>query len=198
MVKDSSIYKLDGGYPDAELKRASFYSSDTKITCYKITYNKKYLTLTHQNILGTLLSLSITKESIGDILPEQGIFFSISEIEAEIRYSFNKISNVNITLEIINPINVKSERRFQDLRFTSESLRLDLVVSKITKLSRKESNNLIEQNLIKVNHLITNKHTKLVSDEDIISIRKFGRFIIKDTHKTNKKGKIIVEYAKYI
>ncbi len=82
--------------------------------------------------------------------------------------------------------------------FSVSSLRLDSIVSKITKKSRNISSLMIEDDLIKVNHLTSNKYTKLVNEEDVISIRKYGRFIIKDTKSTSKKGKIVVKYGKYV
>ncbi len=57
---------------------------------------------------------------------------------------------------------------------------------------------MIIDDLIKVNHLISNKNTKNLNEEDIISIRKYGRYIIKDTKNTSKKGKIVVKYGKYV
>ncbi len=197
-LKDKSILKLDGGYPDSELKRANFYcNEDIMITCFKIHYNKKYLTLTHQNILGTLLSLSITRDSIGDILSEDGIFFVISELREYILKELTIISNVKIELEEINGSNVKRHIKLKETISSIDSLRLDLVVSKICKISRKESNVFIESDLVKVNHVIVNKNTKLIGDNDILSIRKYGRFIILDTSKTSKKGKIIMKYGKF-
>ncbi len=79
-LKNKVFFKFYGGYENSDLKRALLYrDSDPFITCFKIIYNEKYLSLTHQNILGTLLSLSITKDSIGDILASDNVFFIISE-----------------------------------------------------------------------------------------------------------------------
>jgi len=196
LVKDKSLYNLEGGYPEAELKRAYFYHQDNLISCFKITANK-HITLTHQNILGTLLSLSITKDSIGDILPKQGIFFTTKEIEKEVLNSFTKINNVPIEISLYNN-DIKSEQELSEARFTTDSMRLDLIVSKITCKSRNESNDIIKRELVKVNHIVTTKHTKTITENDIISIRKYGRYIILDNKNTSKKGKIIVKYAKYI
>lgn len=198
-VKDKSILKLEGGYPNSELKRANFYcDEDIMITCFKINYNKKYLELTHQNILGTLLSLSITKDSIGDIISEDGIFFIISELKDYIIKEFTSISNVKIELEEINGSNVKRQVKLEETTSYIDSLRLDLIVSRICKMSRKESIAYIEADFVKVNHFVVNKNTKLIVDNDILSIRKYGRFIILDTSKTSKKGKIIIKYGKFV
>ena len=132
-LKNKVFFNLDGGYENSELKRAVIYQdSDPFITCFKIKYNEKYLTLTHQNILGTLLSLSITKESIGDILASESIFFIISELKEFIKNDFTKINNVAIELEEVESTNVKRVVEFEFNSFTVSSLRLDSIVSKIT------------------------------------------------------------------
>ena len=61
LTKTEDIH-LYGGYDDAERKRAYFYTEQQDdITCFQIIYPEKHLTITHQNILGTLLSFSITR-----------------------------------------------------------------------------------------------------------------------------------------
>ncbi len=194
--KDVLLY---GGYPDAEKKRAYFYQDiQDDIVCFKIVHNQKYLELTHQNILGTLLSNSITTDSIGDILPKQGLFFVTKEISKEIIQSFTKISNVAIELEVYNKEDIISEKELEELRTTLDSLRLDLVISKICKISRSKANVMLMKELIKINHQVLTKSTITIKEFDTISIRKYGRFIIKDTKNTSKKGKIIVKYGKYV
>ena len=198
-LKNKVFFKFYGGYKNSELKRAVIYKdSDPYIICFKILYNEKYLSLTHQNILGTLLSLSITKESIGDILANENVFFITSELKEYIINEFTKINNVSIELIEINSFALERKIDLEMNSFTLSSLRLDSIVSKITKKSRVLASEMILNDLVKVNHLIVNKNTKSINEEDVISIRKYGRFIIKDTKITSKKGKIIVKYGKYV
>lgn len=198
-LKNKVFFKLDGGYQSSELKRGILYKdNDSNITCFQIVYNKKYLSLSHQNILGTLLSLSITKESIGDIIASEGTFFIISELKEFIINEFNKINNVSIELVVVEGYNEERVIELEMNSFTVSSLRLDSIISKITKKSRNECSEMINSDLVKVNHLISNKVTKSINEEDVISVRKYGRFIIKDTKKTSKKGKIVVKYGKYV
>lgn len=198
-LSNKVFFRLAGGYNNSELKRAIiFEDSNDLITCFKIKYNEKYLKLSHQNILGTLLSLSITKESIGDIIPSESVFFIISELKEFIINEFVKINNVAIELEEVDGSNLIRDIELEVNSFTVSSLRLDSIVSKITKKSRNEASFMISTDLIKVNHLISNKNTKSLNENDIISIRKYGRFILQDTKKTSKKGKIVVKYGKYI
>lgn len=199
VIRNELDYVLDGGYPDAERKRAKFYDDDNiMITCFKISYNGNYLTLSHQNVLGSLMALQIQREAIGDIIVPDGVFFVISELKEYILREFTMIGSIPITLEETNGRNVKHHVSLQEFTSYMDSLRLDLVISRITKLSRKQSVEYIENDMIKVNQLITTKHTKILGENDVISIRKYGRFILLDTSRTSRKGKIIVKYGKYV
>lgn len=151
ILKNKIFYRLYGGYDGCELKRAVIYKdSDPFITCFKIIYNDKYLTLTHQNILGTLLSLSITKDSIGDILVRNDAFFITSELKEFIQNEFLKINNVSIDLLEIDGSSFKKELNLEIGSFTVNSLRLDSIVGNITKKSRTIASDMILNDFVKV------------------------------------------------
>ncbi len=188
---------FDGGHNDAERCRA-YINKQEEIICFKISSNDRFLHLTHQNILGSLLALNIKREAIGDIIPKEHVFFCIGELQSFIEKQFTMIGRSNISLQKIDGSSLIKTDELEHHRISVESLRLDLIISKITKLSRKESVLLIENDQVKKNHLPINKITSLVSEQDILSIHRFGRFVILDTKNRSKKGKIVVIYGKYI
>ena len=70
--KNSGIEVVfDGGFSNSDYKRCAIfpvcYDVDLKVSVYEISYLKKYLTPNHRMVLGTLMSLGIKRESIGDI-----------------------------------------------------------------------------------------------------------------------------------
>lgn len=198
-IRNDSIIHFFGGYPESERKRAYFNMEPIDdISCFKIVYPNSHLTLTHQNILGTLLSLSITKDSIGDILPKQGVFFITTEIKEEIVQSFVAINRVPIELIEIDGNSVHSEQEYANFQLISDSLRLDLIVSKIAGCSRTQSVALVEKEMVKINQIIITKSTKQIQKDDVLSIRGYGRFVIDDTSQRTRKQKIVVKYRKFI
>lgn len=198
IIKYNPTITLEGGYQEAERKRALFNLKTPLITCFKIIYNQKHLQLTHQNILGSLLSLNITRDSIGDILPTGGYFFITEEIEQEVLLSFTSINRVPITLEKYDPTDLKSEIKTEEYQTTVASKRLDNIITKIIKKSRTEALEYLQKEYIKVNHQITTKPSKTIKDLDVISVRRFGRYQIIDSNNHSKKGKIIIKYIKFI
>ena len=191
-------YQLVGGYINPEYKRFLLNVDDPKITCFYIEHNSNYLTLTHRNILGTLLSLGIERNTIGDILVEESVFFCTSEIKDFLLQEFTAIAHQPINLKEIDGTHVKRQIKLEEYQSFVDSMRLDLVISRICAISRDKAKLMIENELIKVNHQVTLKPTKLIQEDDILSIRKHGRYIITDTSKRSKKNKIMMIYHKFI
>ncbi|QMS85838.1 YlmH/Sll1252 family protein [Candidatus Xianfuyuplasma coldseepsis] len=199
LVPQSDRIVMDGGYPEAERKRLYLNTtSEDGIVCFRIHANDRFLELRHQNILGSLMSLSISRDSIGDILPRQQVFFVTSEIADEIRQSFRQIDRVTITLEEIDGAMIQPEQEYKSLTAIVPSMRLDNVVAKMTKTSRNLVQEWILAEQIHVNHFVVTKATKQITENDIVSIRHHGRFIIDDTSSRTKKGKIVINYRKFV
>lgn len=189
---------FDGGYSNPERTRAFISQLPSGIVCFKIEYNENFLTLTHQNILGSLLSLNVKREVIGDILAEDSCFFVTEEMTPFIIKEFTKIGNHPITLTIFDGRMLERKINLEEHVIYIDSLRLDLVVSKLIRKSRNEANLLIDNDMVQVNHMVASKATKTINENDVLSIRKYGRFILLDTSKTSKKNKIVLKYGKFI
>ncbi|PAT01854.1 hypothetical protein CI105_05045 [Candidatus Izimaplasma bacterium ZiA1] len=193
-------YVLDGGYNNPELKRliVSYNNEFIKnVSCFKITLNDNFV-LTHQNILGSLIALGISKESIGDIIPLDNVFFIKTELDNLIINEFRKIGNNIISISKVDGSNYIRTINYQDFTIITKSLRLDLVVSKIINKNREFAKELIENDLVKINHKPFTNKTKQVNVGDIISIRKYGRYIIKNDSLRTKKDNIVLSIGKFV
>jgi len=197
-LKYTVDFSIDGGYSNFERARAYINTDIGSISCFKITLRSSFSTLTHQNILGSLLALNIKRETIGDIIAEESVFYIISELDSFIVQEFTSIGNSPIELEKIDGSSFARQETLEENKAFVDSLRLDLIVSKIINGSRKDAAFLIESELVQLNHNPVTKTSKTVAENDIISIRKKGRFKILNTQKTSKKGKIILIYGKFI
>ena len=85
------LLQFNGGSDFVERKRALIYpdyyspeSSDFNISLYDISYPKKFVTLEHRQILGTLMSLGVKREKFGDIIvtDERIQFIAAGEMDA--------------------------------------------------------------------------------------------------------------------
>ena len=77
------------------------------------------------------------------------------------------------------------------------SLRLDVLVSAFSHLSRAKAQQLIKNGLVKVNHLVLEDCSYLCYNNSVISIRGHGRFLFQDVTKKTKKDNFVITAAKY-
>ncbi len=186
-----------GGYDNAQ--RVVFGANATDkysfpISAIKFTYKKEYK-LSHRDFLGALMALGIERDTIGDILVFDGeaVVFVKSEISQFIIEQIEKIGKVGIKSSIIDARDFEYESDFEILNFTISSLRLDVFVSAVCSLSRDKSQKLITFGAVSVNHRIVNNTSKTIDVSDVITIKKFGKFVFTENNGLSKKGKIKIE-----
>ena len=100
---------------------------------------------------------------------------------------FTKAGRVNLNFERVELADVAIEKKYEDFEIVSSSFRLDSIVAKITNKSRSKVKEFLDQDFIKLNHVIVRNGEKNCAIQDIISIRKYGRFVVKE-YKQNKKS----------
>lgn len=194
-----------GGMEGAELKRALIYhemdeitQDDFQIVLLKITYNKTFTTITHQDLLGALMHLGIKREAYGDFVFEDGIaFFACDKALAQyIQMHLTRVkkSKVHCTIET-KPIT--RQQQFQTKHVSIPSYRLDVLIGEAYHLSRKEARDLILSKKVKVNYKEVVQCDFLCHNNYIVSVRHYGRFKLNDLQRINKKGKMIIELMYY-
>lgn len=156
--------------------------------------------LSHRDFLGAILSLNIKSETVGDILVGDGIavVFVTNAVAPLILNELCKIGRVGVKAEIGLPDVLPINEQFEEIHSTVASLRCDCVVSAVTGLSREKAAFLIESKRFSLNHFECVNVSKLLKENDVLSIRGYGRFILGECGETTKKGRIKVNIKKYI
>lgn len=165
-----------------------------------IKYNRKFNSISHKDILGSILSLKIDRQLIGDIYcsEELDYFECNKEIANYIINNMTKIKNTKVVLQEVDDL-ITKDIKFKEQQAFVSSLRLDLVVKHICNISREQAKELILQELVKVNYYENTNFSYNVCNQDLISIRKYGRFIIDlENIRYSKKDKIVLKWKKYI
>lgn len=197
LIKDRIPHLEDcvfwGGFDDAQ--RVIFGSNtqnkaDFPIVAIKFTYKKEFK-LNHRDFLGALMAVGIDRTTVGDILTFEGysIVFVKSEIAQYVLREVSKIGRVGISSSVqdIDEINFVSD--FEIIDLTVSSLRLDVLVSALCNLSREKSQSLIKADFVSVNHRITDNVSANLKVGDVITIRKYGKFVFTEEKGFSKKGK---------
>jgi len=195
---DEVEYIEYGGYEDAERKIIiifPFYQvkEDIPLGLSFLKISGDLGDLSHKDYLGAILNLGIDRNKIGDILVNGDYGFVIvkKEIGDFILYNLQKIGNKNTKINYVSSKElIIPEVQYKEIREFLSSLRLDVVISASYNLSRKDSMNIIKSGNVKVNWEPIDKPSLELKIGDIVSVRRYGRFMLYDIEGTSKKGRL--------
>ena len=157
--------------------------------------------IVHRDVLGSLLSLGISRSKVGDILftKTNVVLFIRNTIENYILNNFFKVRNQNISIEEISDFDFKEvEQNYVKETMVVSSLRLDTICSGLMKSSRKKASDKITKGEVKLNYVEEKSIHQLVEDFSVISIRGYGRYRFLEPLSRTKKDNYVVEFLKYI
>jgi len=154
---------------------------------------------THRDFLGACLALLITRESIGDIVPDDGrcTIFCLKSVAHVLLYELKKVGSVGVRCEAGAQGEVTLRQEFDPIRGTVSSRRLDCLVSLLTGLAREKSARLIQAEQVSLNHVVAASVSKEFSSGDTVSIWGRGKFIVDKIGEPTKKGRLPVDIRKY-
>lgn len=194
-----------GGYDGAERVMVSFVPNDWEVPnfpllCIKIkNIGKKELG--HRDYMGSILSLGISRELVGDIVitDEGALVFVCREISDFIMQNLTKVASSGVRLTLCeNTEDIKVERNFKVISATVSSMRLDCVISAATGKSRSGASASVSEGLVSVNYDEEKNVSRIIKDGDTISLRGFGKMIVNTDLYLTKKGRIHINIRKYI
>ena len=189
-------YNVYKPYIDSE-KVILYRKVKPEIVLYKIICSE---TLRHQDILGTLFSLNLSIYVYGDIIIDGNNYylFVLPTLTNYLESNLTKIKNIPITLEKENLSIIENyKREYQEHEIIVTSLRIDTVISGITGLSRTMVISKIKNKEVYLNYEILTNNSYVLKENDIFSIRKYGKYKYNKILKKNKKGKLLINCFKY-
>lgn len=198
---DRCNYIIFGGYQNA-IRKVLIFGDKTilsqSICCLTAKFNQQFNKLDNRDIKGAVYNLGIDVDKIGDFwLEENNIYlYCKNEIAEYLINNFKQIGRCHVNF-------AHSEFKEQNFKFEtstiiSTSLRLDSIVASIIRKSREKSKDRIVSGLVNVNYHRIEQCDYICKINDIISLKKIGRYIIKDIQINKKSGKIILSIDKYI
>ena len=174
------------------------YNKMPNIKIYEIISSND---LRHQDILGTLYSLNISDEMFGDVVIWNNRYFIIilSSIDNYIKSNLISIRNSKVDLIEKDPYYLKNyKQEYEEFNIIVPSIRVDVIVSKIINSSRSNAIEKIKNDDIYLNYELLTKPTYMLKENDIFSIRKYGKYKFNGIINETKKGNIIVNISKYV
>lgn len=169
-----------------------------QLVFFKIDGTNKFKTLGHKDFLGTIMSLGIKREVLGDLIVKDNIAYGIIHKDKfDIVRDLERVGNIPVKISVIKEEEVpKSE--FKEVQITVPSPRLDSIVGEIANSSRQKSTTIIEEGLVMVNYVVQKSKSYEVKVGDIITVKKVGKFIFENILGENKKGKTKILLKQFI
>ncbi|GAA2960289.1 RNA-binding protein [Lactobacillus kefiranofaciens] len=194
-----------GGYPEAEKKRVylseewfNLQPADYQIQPYEIKYSQKFNRISHSAILGTLANSGIDTDTFGDIITDSKgnwQFFAKKELTDFFEEQIDRVGRSQVKLKPISfkQVLVPEDDSVKQIEIIA-SMRIDAVLAGISRKSRGQIQKMIEANLVKLNWHDVMDSNIMVKENDVLSLRHFGRIKIEDISATRKgKYKVVLK-----
>lgn len=202
---DGVVVTFYGGFDEARRKMPAFSTAETPVSAFPVSAVKiackNAENLTHRDYLGSLLSLGIAREKIGDILPDESgaVVIAQNEMTAFIVSSLRRVGGENVTAGIFNLDELSfSPQGFREIVSTVASTRLDAVTGLMLKTSRTKSAELVRAQKVFVNGALVTKGDLTLKEGDVITVRGKGKAVLDKIGNQSKKGRLFITVKKYI
>lgn len=192
-------FSFFGGSAHTERKRALLYpdyyqqnDSDFHISLFEVMYPHKFISISHPQVLGSLMSLGLKREKFGDIIikEERVQFYCTQEIEDYISLELTSIGKSNVQLKKQDlSEGLTMEDVWSEQVITVSSLRIDTMLSSICQISRQKAQTLIHAGIVKINWTSIENISFECGEGDTISVRGYGRSKIFSIEGKTKKDK---------
>ena len=197
---------LWGGYDTAQRRQAHFLPDwQTEpdfeaVAALRATFYEPN-SLTHRDVLGSLMGLGVTRESVGDILvAEQSVDVLVTEpVRRFLLDSWDSAGRVRLKVQPIGPTELQvPEEKVKLLRDTVSSLRLDSVLSVGFSLSRSKAAEAVTSGKVQVNWADWQKPDRQVVQGDVLTLRGLGKCVLEEVGNQTKKGRVFITVKRYL
>lgn len=190
-----------GGHEQAE-RRQLLIGADTHeatdIVCLHAVLSRHDVPLKHPQVLGALMSLGIDRSQTGDILCTDSDvrIFVRSHLAEFIMAELHQAGRVKLKWQIETDPIIDTPLR-EEIEVVAASQRLDAIVAALAHCSRAASLEKIRAGEVKVNDVPVGKN-RMLCDNDLVSIRRAGRFRFLGCRAATKKGRSVLAFERYL
>lgn len=201
-------YSVFGGDENCERQMVRFgtseelgYETPFPIICLEIKpLLKKFADdFEHRDFLGALMNLGIERSTLGDIFVQDhvGYLFCTQTIAPYIIENMDKVKHTHVKTAVCNQWQTYIAKEPEVKEYIVSSERVDGLIAKVYQLSRTQSIRLFGEKKIFVNGKIFENNSGKLKENDVITVRGFGKFIYMGMKYETKKGKYCVSVGKY-
>ena len=199
-------YGLDGGYEEAERKLLVFLpdwmeEAEGELVFLRASFHGQDSTLTHRDILGSLMGLGVERDRLGDILvsPHSADIIAAPSLRDFFLREWGEAGRVKLSVvEIGREELILPQVQVKLIRDTVSSLRLDAVTATAFSMSRGRAAELIAAGRVNLDHVPCLKPDKPVAEGAVLTARGFGRARLREVGGLSKKGRTGITIERYL
>ena len=182
-----------GGYDEAERQMVAVGDDAAgkafPIETLKISWEKRFGSPAHHDILGAVMALGIKRETFGDILVgDDAAYIFVSRAMKDTILLLTSAGRVNVHTEVCDLADIQKPSG-KTITATFKSFRLDAVIAEGMKLPRTGAAQLIAQGKVLLNFAPCLKADAHLATGDVISIRGIGRIVVGEEGGKSKKDR---------
>lgn len=172
--------------------------NDFPFSCVTFKY-RSASAISHRDVLGALISLNLKREAVGDILIGKGIAqaFVLDSVKKAIQNDLRKIGSVGVEATVDTEPLLEKKQSYDEIKGTIASMRLDCILSISLGISRSKAVSVIASGAVEVNYKSANNVAFILNQEDIFSVRGYGKFRVEEISGISKKGRLHITVRKY-
>lgn len=196
------LVEAKGAFEECDRRILSFnniYDIPYPYRILKITNKSKFNKLSHKDYLGALMALGLEREKLGDlrVIDDFAIVPIYDEVVDYILSSLNSVGKAPVSIEEIYEDNLPKSNFEEDIIIVP-SLRLDNIVSKLSKVSRGRAIEVIDGGRVLIDYSKSIEKSKDIKEGQRITIPGVGKFIIGEIVGNTKSGRYKVKINKFI
>lgn len=178
------------------------YEEPFPITCILVepVLEKFSDDFTHRDFLGAVMNLGIDRSTVGDIFLDgkKAYLFCTEQMAPYLIENLSQVRHTRVKCSVVPEIGQVPERKYAVKEEQVASLRCDSVVAVVYNLSRSQSLDLFRAKKIFVNGRQMENNSYLLKEQDVVSVRGFGKFLFQQEKHTTRKGKLVVEILVFV
>lgn len=174
---------------------------DAPLAILEILNKDKRIALGHGDYLGALMSLGLAREKFGDVfLRDDRAFVVVFAAHAGyFSQELHQVGRCSVETTVLPYGEALSllQPEMTEKEAVISSLRLDVVVAEIARISRSKALELLQRGQVLLNYQEAREKAKDVHEGDTLTIRGKGKFKIGKILGTTQKGNLRISYAKF-
>jgi len=155
--------------------------------------------LSHRDYLGAILNLGIERELIGDIVIKEKSAYvcCMDSITDFLLTSITRIKHTDVKATLSAFDIPALAPTLEEIRFNVASERIDSIVAVFCHLSRSKATELFSKERVFVNGKVITSLSYNLKENDVLTVRGFGKSIYDGIDGTSKKGRLYVKLRIY-